>query len=75
MPWPDPSTMSDGDKYTSPGGTTYIFRAAENANVDPYYEIDRGTLDLVVLMPSLPVADPGNPGQLYHIAGDVKVSL
>jgi hypothetical protein len=32
-------------------------------------------VDGMLMTSSLPAADPGNPGQIYHVDGDLKVSL
>lgn len=51
---------------------TFQLRAAGGAF---YFGADNDGTNTIVFMIDLPAADPGNPGQLYHTADAVRVSL
>jgi hypothetical protein len=58
-----------------------IFQCDDGSGgVTPYITLDGSDVSTVVntikvLMPNLPTSDPGVAGQLYHIEGDLKISL
>lgn len=56
-------------------GQPFILGAANEEVITMKKDIDNVTRSVVVNMDFLPDADPGVVGQLYHLLGDLKVSV
>ena len=77
------SHVGTGDLYlqnTTDDGNIILRSDNGSGGVTPYITLDGGdvstTVDTIkVLMPNLPTSDPSVAGQLYHVDGDLKISL